>query len=90
MHPECEERPVDVDIDDTITIACEMEAKEMADQGGRLMTRCGHLEVALLYDAPMRKMTVHVLQARDIPSRDRGQPTNTQVGNTRFSVGAAR
>ncbi|KAI4468390.1 synaptotagmin 14 isoform d [Holotrichia oblita] len=42
--------------------------------------KCGHLEVALLYDAPMRKMTVHVLQARDIPSRDRGQPTHTQVG----------
>lgn len=41
--------------------------------------KCGHLEVALLYDAPMRKMTVHVLQARDIPSRDRGQPTHTQV-----------
>ncbi|XP_048517988.1 synaptotagmin-16 [Dendroctonus ponderosae] len=78
MHPECEERAEDVDVDDTITIACEMEAKETADQGGRL-NRCGHLEVALLYDAPMRKMTVHVLQARDIPSRDRGQPTNTQV-----------
>ncbi|GJQ66247.1 putative protein kinase C conserved region 2 [Trypoxylus dichotomus] len=41
--------------------------------------KCGLLEVALLYDAPMRKMTVHVLQARDIPSRDRGQPTHTQV-----------
>ncbi|XP_071053339.1 synaptotagmin-16 isoform X2 [Onthophagus taurus] len=42
-------------------------------------SKCGHLEIALLYDAPMRKMTVHVLQARDIPSRDRGQPTHTQV-----------
>ncbi|XP_058832479.1 synaptotagmin-16 isoform X2 [Topomyia yanbarensis] len=29
----------------------------------------GVLEVSLLYDAPMRKMTVHVLQARGIPSR---------------------
>ncbi|KAF5293254.1 hypothetical protein FQR65_LT10994 [Abscondita terminalis] len=44
-----------------------------------LVNKCGHLEIALLYDAPMRKMTVHVLQARDIPSRDRGQPTHTQV-----------
>ncbi|XP_044729837.1 synaptotagmin-16 [Chrysoperla carnea] len=44
-----------------------------------VISKCGHLEVALLYDAPMRKMTVHVLQARDIPSRDRGQPTHTQV-----------
>lgn len=45
----------------------------------QLTNKCGHLEIALLYDAPMRKMTVHVLQARDIPSRDRGQPTHTQV-----------
>ncbi|XP_019866040.1 synaptotagmin-16 isoform X2 [Aethina tumida] len=44
-----------------------------------IISKCGHLEIALLYDAPMRKMTVHVLQARDIPSRDRGQPTHTQV-----------
>ncbi|CAG9862915.1 unnamed protein product [Phyllotreta striolata] len=42
-------------------------------------SKCGHLEIALLYDAPMRKMTVHVLQARDFPSRDRGLPTHTQV-----------
>lgn len=45
----------------------------------QVVNRCGQLEIALLYDAPMRKMTVHVLQARDIPSRDRGQPTHTQV-----------
>ncbi|CAH0551818.1 unnamed protein product [Brassicogethes aeneus] len=44
-----------------------------------VISKCGHLEIALLYDAPMRKMTVHVLQARDVPSRDRGQPTHTQV-----------
>lgn len=47
----------------------------------QLVSKCGHLEIALLYDAPMRKMTVHVLQARDIPSRERGQPTHTQVRN---------
>lgn len=41
--------------------------------------KCGSLEIALLYDAPMRKMTVHVLQARNMPSRDNGQPTHTQV-----------
>nr|XP_018904215.1 PREDICTED: synaptotagmin-16 [Bemisia tabaci] len=33
---------------------------------------CGYLEVAFAYDAPMRKMTVHVLQARGISSADRG------------------
>lgn len=36
------------------------------------------LEIALLYDAPMRKMTVHVLQARGIPSREK-TTTHTQV-----------
>lgn len=50
-----------------------------SDPETHMVSKCGHLEVALLYDAPMRKMTVHVLQARDIPSRDRGQPTHTQV-----------
>lgn len=36
------------------------------------------LEIALLYDAPMRKMTVHVLQARGIPSREK-TTTHSQV-----------
>lgn len=62
----------------------EVETNEVLSCGGsepevQLVNKCGHLEIALLYDAPMRKMTVHVLQARDIPSRDRGQPTHTQV-----------
>ncbi|XP_055680136.1 synaptotagmin-16 isoform X2 [Lutzomyia longipalpis] len=39
----------------------------------------GSVEIALLYDAPMRKMTVHVLQARDIPLRGPGQVTYTQI-----------
>nr|XP_016932329.2 synaptotagmin-14 [Drosophila suzukii] len=37
------------------------------------------LELSLLYDAPMRKMTVHVMQARSIPPLGSGQPTHTQV-----------
>lgn len=41
--------------------------------------RYGTVEISLLYDAPMRKMTVHVLQARGIPCRDKGQITHTQV-----------
>lgn len=53
-------------------------------------SKCGYLEVAFAYDAPMRKMTVHVLQARDIPSKDRGGATHTQVidsfDNTLFSA----
>lgn len=41
--------------------------------------KSGTLEISLLYDAPMKKMTVHVLQARGIPSRDTGQNTHSQV-----------
>ncbi|XP_017081728.1 uncharacterized protein LOC108114998 isoform X2 [Drosophila eugracilis] len=36
------------------------------------------LELSLLYDAPMRKMTVHVMQARSLPPLSTGQPTHTQ------------
>lgn len=42
------------------------------------MGRYGSVEISLLYDAPMRKMTVHVIQARGIPCH-KGQPTHTQV-----------
>lgn len=44
-----------------------------------IVGRYGSVEISLLYDAPMRKMTVHVLQARGIPCRDKGQITHTQV-----------
>ncbi|KAH8295034.1 hypothetical protein KR018_006285 [Drosophila ironensis] len=37
------------------------------------------LELSLLYDAPMRKMTVHVMQAKSLPPLASGQPTHTQV-----------
>ncbi|XP_062125441.1 synaptotagmin-14 [Drosophila sulfurigaster albostrigata] len=37
------------------------------------------LEMSLLYDAPMRKMTVHVMQARCLPPLGNGQQTHTQV-----------
>lgn len=44
------------------------------------MGRYGSIEISLLYDAPMRKMTIHVLQGRGIPCRgDKCQPTHTQV-----------
>ncbi|KAJ8873716.1 hypothetical protein PR048_024550 [Dryococelus australis] len=52
---------------------------EFGDQDGHLVSKCGHLEVAFAYDAPIRKMTVRVLQARDIPAKDRGGASNTQV-----------
>lgn len=37
------------------------------------------LEMSLLYDAPMRKMTIHVMQARCLPPLANGQQTHTQV-----------
>lgn len=36
------------------------------------------IEISLLYDAPMRKMTVHVLQCRGIPTREKNT-THSQV-----------
>ncbi|XP_061401821.1 synaptotagmin-14 [Musca vetustissima] len=48
-----------------------------------LQTQCygksGSIEISLLYDAPMRKMTVHVLQARGLPTLGNGQQCHTQV-----------
>uniref|UniRef100_A0A1S4MWQ2 C2 domain-containing protein n=1 Tax=Pediculus humanus subsp. corporis TaxID=121224 RepID=A0A1S4MWQ2_PEDHC len=52
---------------------------EFEDHENIPISTCGCLEVAFAYDAPMRKMTIHVLQARDIPSKDRGGATHTQV-----------
>ncbi|KAI9584919.1 hypothetical protein GQX74_006814 [Glossina fuscipes] len=48
-----------------------------------MQTQCygksGSVEISLLYDAPLRKMTVHVLQARGLPVLGNGQQTHTQV-----------
>lgn len=55
------------------------DVTDLQGMGTADMARCGALEVAFAYDAPMRKMTVHVLQARDIPAKDRGGATHTQV-----------
>ncbi|XP_047507800.1 synaptotagmin-16 [Pieris napi] len=42
-------------------------------------TERGSLELTLLYDAPVRTMTVHVLQARSLPQRTQGQILQSQV-----------
>ncbi|KAG1681759.1 Synaptotagmin-16 [Nymphon striatum] len=44
-----------------------------------LISKCGSLEVALVYDSPSRKMTIHVMQARDIPTKERGGANSVQV-----------
>lgn len=51
-----------------------------------LVCACGQLEVAFAYDAPMRNMTIHLLQARDIPAKDRGGSTHTQVRHEPFTA----
>lgn len=65
------------DTSDLKSLKSEMDPSRPQSPG---MGRFGSVEISLLYDAPMRKMTVHVLQARGIPSRDEGQQTHTQVG----------
>ncbi|KAJ0173747.1 hypothetical protein K1T71_010896 [Dendrolimus kikuchii] len=39
----------------------------------------GCVELTLLYDAPVRSMTVHVLQARSLPQKTQGQILQSQV-----------
>ncbi|KAI5643210.1 c2 domain-containing protein [Phthorimaea operculella] len=39
----------------------------------------GSVELTLLYDAPVRSMTIHVLQARSLPQRTPGQILQSQV-----------
>ena len=41
--------------------------------------KCGYLEAGFAYDLPTRTLTVHVLQARDVPTKEQGGPPNTQV-----------
>ncbi|CAH1163862.1 unnamed protein product [Phaedon cochleariae] len=81
MHPEVDDRSCDpipgggAGQESPSSVPLSASTSSGGGGGGR----SGHLEIALLYDAPMRKMTVHVLQARDLPARDRGQPAQTQV-----------
>lgn len=42
-------------------------------------TRCGILETVFLYDKPSRKVAVTIVQAQDLPSRDRGGANHVQV-----------
>ena len=41
--------------------------------------QCGDFEVAFDYDAPARKLTVHVIQARGVPTKEMGGANHTQV-----------
>lgn len=43
------------------------------------MVRCGSIEAGFAYDLPTKTLTVHILQAKDVPSKERGGAANTQV-----------
>lgn len=66
------------DTSDLKSLKSELDLNPQSPTASLLERGASSLEIALLYDAPMRKMTVHVLQARGIPSREK-QTTHTQV-----------
>lgn len=47
--------------------------------GEALLVRCGTIEAGFAYDLPTRTLTVHILQAKEVPSKERGGAANTQV-----------
>lgn len=67
------------DTSDLKSLKSEIDTNRPESPPNDMLPRYGSVEISLLYDAPMRKMTVHVIQARGIPSRESGQQTHTQV-----------
>nr|XP_015907989.1 synaptotagmin-16 isoform X2 [Parasteatoda tepidariorum] len=59
---------------DVNDLQCNIEEQETSSA-----VRCGSLEVGFAYDSPLKKMTVHVLQAQDLPDRERGGSNHVQV-----------
>jgi synaptotagmin-14/16 len=64
--------------DETKSIKSEFDLNLQSPTASLLERGGTFIEIALLYDAPMRKMTVHVLQCRGIPTRDKST-THSQV-----------
>ncbi|KAF4527716.1 hypothetical protein B566_EDAN015462 [Ephemera danica] len=75
--PECV--VVQTDLEPLFDVTDLQNRRESAAITSQPVSKCGQLELAFAYDAPGRKMTVHVLQARDVPSKDRGGSSHTQV-----------
>ncbi|XP_045115854.1 synaptotagmin-14-like isoform X5 [Portunus trituberculatus] len=55
------------------------ESREDGTVGEALLVRCGTIEAGFAYDLPTRTLTVHILQAKEVPSKERGGAANTQV-----------
>jgi synaptotagmin-14/16 len=70
---------VQTDLEPLFDVTDLQSRRESAAITSQPVSKCGQLELAFAYDAPGRKMTVHVLQARDVPSKDRGGASHTQV-----------
>lgn len=66
------------DTSDLKSLKSELDLNPQSPTASLLERGLCSLEIALLYDAPMRKMTVHVLQCRGIPTREKTS-THTQV-----------
>ena len=62
---------------------------DLQELEGCSSSRCGALEVAFAYDYPTRKLTAQVLQARDVPSRERGGASSAQVSTAGAYCGLA-
>lgn len=57
----------------------EEEATSSSQPDSSGMIKCGSLEISHAYDAPTRKLTISVIQARDLPSKDRGGANQVHV-----------
>ncbi|CAO1430837.1 unnamed protein product [Diamesa serratosioi] len=66
------------DTSDLKSIKSDLDMNPQSPTASAMERGGSFLEIALLYDAPMRKMTIHVLQARGIPTREKAT-THTQV-----------
>ncbi|CAL4157422.1 unnamed protein product, partial [Meganyctiphanes norvegica] len=44
-----------------------------------LLIRCGCVEAGFAYDHPTRTLTVHILMAKEVPGKDKGGASQTQV-----------
>ncbi|XP_064624060.1 synaptotagmin-14-like isoform X4 [Lineus longissimus] len=49
------------------------------DPDAHLISKCGQLEVSFQYMQDKNKMSINVIQAKDIPTKDRGGANSTQV-----------
>lgn len=65
------------DTSDLKSIKSEFDMNPQSPTTSMIERSGSFIEIALLYDAPMRKMTVHVLQCRGIPI-----PTTRDKANT--------